>query len=120
MKFTGTLLNMDGHADSQGDIFTRMAKIDIPKEAIKVTHNFDQSKILGSGKITREGKKLTYEIELDTTILPAEVLKQLTPAVGGVVHRRRGNKIEEVRITQISLSGSSNADSRIKKLGEQS
>jgi hypothetical protein len=119
MKFKGTLLNIDGHADSSGDIFTRTSKIEFPKE-VKVTHEFSNEKILGTGKISRQGKRLTYEIDIYPELLPPEVVKQLTPAIGGSIKQRDGHKITKATINQIGLSISGNADPRIKKLGEQS
>jgi hypothetical protein len=120
MKFRGTLLKVDGVPDFGGDIFTRDCKIEISKD-ILVTYEFDKSPkgIVGSGRVYKRGTSLRYDIEIFPGKIPKEIIKHLTPAVGGYVIEKKGKKITKCKINQIGLSMSGNFDPRIKKISEQ-
>ena len=122
MKFTCVVLNMDGQPDAAGDVFDASSQIEIAKD-VKVTNDFQNrgfdEAFLGTAKLTVEEKCIKAEIDIKVDNIPEEVLKGLTPAIGGSVLERDGNTVKKCKINQIGLSISGNADPRIKKLGEQ-
>jgi len=118
MKFTGIILNLDGQLDSAGDSFPPNTQIELP-ETVHCYYEFDKKKPLGIGKIIKEDNLLKYEIDTPDNLLTRDLAKLLTPAIGGQIIEREGNIIRRSRITEIGLSISSNADKRIKKLGEE-
>lgn len=115
MKFTGILLNLDGVPDSQYDMIECDAGIEIAKDIV-VTHEFDQSKVLGIGTVTREGNALKYEIDIEFETLPNNLLGEFYPCAGGSIKGREGKKITGLHVTSIGLSIYGNADKRIKRL----
>lgn len=122
MKFTCVVLNLDGKPDAAGDVFGPDLELQIA-ENVKVTHDFKNrgfdEEFLGNATLTREAGLVKAEIDINVEKIPVEILKTLTPAIGGVVLERDGNTIKKCKINQIGLSISGNADPRIKKLGEQ-
>lgn len=113
-----TVLIADGTPDTMGDSFD-INGVDFPKEVTLVkefSHSFDD--VVGFAKLRKEGNRVLADLEFVNDIFVPEVRKYLYPAVGGKVITKEGGKIMKCVIDTISIGGSPNADSRIKRLGE--
>src|SRR5665213_734536 len=119
--FTGTLLNLDGVPDSQGDIFDENTAIELPSHRVSVTLDFhkDPEFWLGTAKLFFRSNELCYTMWLDDTRLPKYALETLTPCMAGSTKDIGRGHRKDVRITSIGLFSISNCDPRIKSIGEQ-
>lgn len=120
MKFTGTLLNLDGQPDSSGEIFSPDTEIAIHSNGLEYTPvMLDFKTPVGQAILSRNEKSITYEMEIDEAALTPGFAKLLTPSIYGSLKKREGMQLLIVDVHGISLTVAANADSRIKKLGEE-
>jgi len=120
MKVKGTLLIMDGEADTSGDRIDPSG-VDI-RQKITVTRNFDLSfgSILGIGDVKQEGDRLNLVFDLPTSKLPDF---PLWPAVAGKIMESEklpdGTRlIKRCKIDMVGISTTPNQDPRIPPLEE--
>jgi hypothetical protein len=121
IKFTGTVLRLDGMPDSSGDIFDENTAIELPSQVVPVTFEFHNKPEfhLGWAKLYFRPGELKFDMHLDETKLPKYALDDLTPAICGSCSGRDGKRIQYASISSVGLSVSGNADSRIKPLRDQ-
>lgn len=120
ITYTGTLLNLDGVVDAQGDIFDENTAIELPSHEVPVTLDFHDSPEfnLGYAKLFFAPGELRYRITSNEK-LPEYALETLIPCAGGVVKNRSGKRIVHAFIKSIGLSAHQNSDARIKRLKDQ-
>ncbi len=121
VTFTGKVLNLDGIPDILGEVFDQETAVELPSYDVPVNLDFYQEPEfrLGTAKLYFEPDALMYQMELDDSKLPKYALETLFPAVGGFVLKRSKNKMEHIKVTQIALTPSGNADIRIGNLNNQ-
>lgn len=114
-----TILNLDGVPDSVGDTFDGEG-LEIPEElpvTLGVRSNMEH--VVGKAKITKETNRVVADIQVVESLPGAEGVKRFTPAVGGFITERSGDRIVKARIDTLMLVMERNADFRIKPIWEQ-
>ena len=121
ITYTGTLLNLDGVVDAQGDIFDENTIVELPSRHVPVTFNFHDGPefVLGRAKLFFRPGKLCYKIELTDERLPKYALETLIPCAGGRAKARNGKNVSHVSIETVGMAEYRNSDVRIKSLKEQ-
>jgi hypothetical protein len=112
MKYTAVIAIMDGQPDSMGDVLHNNVKM--PEGAINVRNEFQGPKI-GLAHCKIEGDNVLAEIEIDSSILPPELLETMCGVVGGYTTKRTGNLIEEWKLIDVGLTKNP-CDKRLPKL----
>lgn len=117
---TITVLNMDGVADADGDIFDCDTEcvfrrwVPVP---VCVGDGKSVNDVVGYANLTREPGRLCAVIEpLDGF---EDLIPHLYPTVRGSIIERSGDKVTKVIIYEIVLSSDRNIDRRIDRVGLQ-
>lgn len=122
-EYTGTVLILDEKPDLNGDSFSKDSIINIA-DRIPVTLQFENTPegYLGEVILIKNDDKIDYKIQLIDEKISDQMAKTLTPCIGGsiksFIKTKKGRAINKFTIKSIGLSVG-NADTRIKKLGEE-
>lgn len=103
-----------GKINSHGDIID-VNGLSVPNlsSAVPVLTNFDSNSYVGEAKIYKDKDILKADLNLNMDL-------EGWPAIGGQVLKKKGNVIEEFKITSVSICSIPNADSTIKTIKNQS
>ena len=118
MTFEGVILNIDGQPDSSGDVFAEGCVLEIADKPVPIFRDFDHAEIVGEARLIRDGSQVKYKIDIWEAAMPEQLARMLTPCIGGSILEKEENLIKKAKLTMVGLA-TINADSRIKKLGEE-
>lgn len=130
MKFRALVLHLDDVPDNMRDVFDpEHLRLAVGPVSVYLDFNYDPSHRLGYAKYVKgEDGNIYADIEFNSAWAHPNLLKRLTPAVGGISKHRQywyedkdGNSIYSLiaYLSFLGLSTTKNCDHRIPTLGEQ-
>lgn len=116
-----TVLRFTNNADKQGQVFPADCHAVIPEGTVPVTFNH-QGKPVGKAKLRRLGNKIVADIEvasvMPNTLEAIRLLRLLTPSIEAEILDAYQNQILGIKIVGLALCSGTNADPKIKPLGD--
>ena len=101
--YRGVCARLNGKPDSQGDVLSK--NVHIPRNPVKVTHNFYENTLIGSAYLEIEGDEvIAYVRFYDPEVHCKEVVEQMYAVVGGSIVDRKGDTVNEWIIKEISIT----------------
>lgn len=113
-QFTGTVLLTGPDCHGESIDFSQMKF----QEEVKLTFNFSHEvrNLLGTAKLKKYKNKVVAIITVDNKNFNFNLLKLLTPAIGGKIFSKHGNLVTDCEINELTLAPGKNTDSRIETL----
>lgn len=112
--YRGVCARLNGEPDSQGDILT--SNLHIPKNPVKVTHEFYEKTNIGDAYLEVEGNEvIAYVTLFDYELFQPKIAEQLYAVVGGSVITRENGIVKEWVLKEIAITASP-ADKTLTKL----